>query len=293
MFPEYPFSSHFATVDGHRLHYLDEGEGRVIVMVHGNPTWSYYYRHLVAALSRTHRVIAVDHLGCGLSDKPQAYPYRLANHISNLEALLQQLGVFSYSLIVHDWGGAIGLGVAGKNPAVLEKLVVLNTAAFRSHLIPWRIRVCRWPLLGSLLVRGLNGFARPAVYMAVRRPLSAEVAAAYLAPYDSWNNRVAVDGFVQDIPMEPSHPSYATLQQVEEGLAAIASANIPVRICWGGRDFCFNDHFLDEWRRRFPKATCHYFRNAGHYVLEDAREDIVRVLTQFFSDTARGGQPGR
>lgn len=252
-------------------------------MVHGNPTWSYYYRHLITQLAKTHRVIAVDHLGCGLSDKPHGYPYRLRNHIDNLESLLRHLHVDSYSLIVHDWGGAIGLGVAGRNPAALERLVILNTAAFRSQRIPWRIRVCRWPLIGSLLVRGLNGFAGPAVFMAVTRRLRPEVAKAYLAPYDSWRNRVAVYGFVRDIPLAPSHPSYAALKEVEEGLPALAARAVPTIICWGGRDFCFNDHFYQEWRARFPSADCHYFPEAGHYVLEDVRSEISALLETFFA----------
>jgi haloalkane dehalogenase len=280
-FPEYPFSSHFAIIDGHHLHYIDEGTGPVIVMVHGNPTWSYYYRHLIALLSRSHRVIAVDHLGCGLSDKPQDYPYRLQNHIDNLENLLGGLQIVSYSLIVHDWGGAIGLGVAARNPLVLEKLVILNTAAFCSSRIPLRIRVCRWPLLGSLLVRGFNGFAGPAVFMAVTKSLRPEVARAYLAPYDSWDNRVAVHGFVRDIPLTSAHPSYAALKEVEEGLPHLAARNIPVLICWGGRDFCFNDHFYQEWQHRFPRAECHYFPEAGHYVLEDALAEIRPLLEGF------------
>ncbi len=292
MYPEYPFSSHFATIDnghdGHRLHYIDEGAGPVIVMVHGNPTWSYYYRHLIALLSKTHRVIAIDHLGCGLSDKPQGYPYQLRNHIDNLEALLRQLEITSYSLIVHDWGGAIGLGVAGRNPAALERLVILNTAAFRSQRIPWRIRVCRWPVIGSLLVRGLNGFAGPAVFMAVTRRLRPEVARAYLAPYDSWRNRVAVYGFVRDIPLTLSHPSYATLKEVEEGLSGLAARAVPTLICWGGQDFCFNDHFYQEWRTRFPSADCHYFPEAGHYVLEDALPEIKVLLEIFFTGNLAG-----
>ncbi len=254
-------------------------------MVHGNPTWSYYYRHLVALFSKTHRVIAIDHLGCGLSDKPQNYPYQLQNHMDNLEALLHQLEINSYSLIVHDWGGAIGLGVAGRNPDAVERLVILNTAAFRSQRIPWRIRLCRWPLIGPLLVRGLNGFAGPAVFMAVTRRLCSEVARAYLAPYDSWRNRVAVYGFVRDIPLAPAHPSYTTLLKVEEGLEVIAARGIPVLICWGGRDFCFNDHFYQEWRARFPMAECHYFKDAGHYVLEDALPQIRPLLEDFFADT--------
>jgi cis-3-alkyl-4-acyloxetan-2-one decarboxylase len=294
-FPEYPFSSHFATIDGHRLHYLDEGTGPVIVMVHGNPTWSYYYRHLVTLLSRTNRVIAVDHLGCGLSDKPQNYPYQLKNHIDNLQALLTQLQITSYSMIVHDWGGAIGLGVAGKTPQALEKLVILNTAAFRSQRIPWRIQLCRWPFIGKLLVRGLNGFAGPAVFMAVTRRLRPEVAQAYLAPYDCWDNRVAVDGFVRDIPLNSTHPSYETLARVEEGLQALADRDIPVLVCWGGRDFCFNDHFYHEWQRRFPHAQCHYFKEAGHYVLEDALPVIRPLLEDFFAgvsgSSAKSDQP--
>ncbi len=262
-------------------------------MVHGNPTWSYYYRHLVTLLSKTHRVIAIDHLGCGLSDKPQDYPYQLQNHMDNLEALLRQLRITSYSLIVHDWGGAIGLGVAGRNPVALEKLVILNTAAFRSQRIPWRIRLCRWPLIGPLLVRGLNGFAAPAVFMAVTRRLRPEVARAYLAPYDSWRNRVAVDAFVRDIPLDPAHPSFATLQHVEEGLEVLAAGAIPVLICWGGRDFCFNDHFYREWRARFPRADCHYFKDAGHYVLEDALPRIRPLLEDFFAGvTASSGNSG-
>jgi haloalkane dehalogenase len=296
-FPEYPFSSHFATIDGYRLHYLDEGTGPVIVMVHGNPTWSYYFRHLVTLLSRTNRVIAVDHLGCGLSDKPQDYPYQLKNHMDNLQSLLTQLGIASYSLIVHDWGGAIGLGVAGKNPQALEKLVILNTAAFRSQRIPWRIQLCRWPVIGKVLVRGLNGFAGLAVFMAVTRRLRPEVARAYLAPYDCWDNRVAVDGFVRDIPLSPTHPSHGTLVRVEEGLHALAARPIPVLICWGGRDFCFNDHFYREWQERFPHARCHYFKDAGHYVLEDALPSIRPLLEDFFAavpgSSAPTGHPAR
>lgn len=252
-------------------------------MVHGNPTWSYYYRHLVTLLAKTNRVIAIDHLGCGLSDKPQNYPYRLQNHIDNLQSLLAQLSISFYSLIVHDWGGAIGLGVAGRNPGALERLVILNTAAFCSQRVPWRIRLCRLPLIGSLLVRGLNGFAGPAVFMAVARRLRPEVAKAYLAPYNSWHNRVAVYGFVRDIPLSPSHPSYAALVRVEEGLQTLAARDIPMLVCWGGRDFCFNDFFYQEWRRRFPKADCHYFKDAGHYVLEDALEEIRPLLERFFA----------
>ena len=282
MYPEYPFVSRYITIGGHRLHYIDEGVGPVIVMVHGNPTWSYYYRNVISLLSREYRVIALDNIGCGLSDKPQDYPYRLRNHIDNLTSAINHLQIKKCSLVVHDWGGAIGMGYAGQYPEQIEKIVILNTAAFRSSRIPLRIRICRWPVFGALLVRGCNGFARPALAMAVTRPLRKEIAKAYIAPYDSWRNRVAVHGFVRDIPLSPDHPSYGTLVQVEMNLARLSVGNHPMLILWGGKDFCFNRSFFEEWSRRFPAAETHYFENGGHYILEDCLDDIAAQLLRFF-----------
>jgi cis-3-alkyl-4-acyloxetan-2-one decarboxylase len=280
LYPEYPFVSRYITLGGHRLHYIDEGKGPVIVMVHGNPTWSYYYRNLISLLSGDHRVIAVDNLGCGLSDKPQDYPYRLSDHIANLTAFLQCLDITKCSLVVHDWGGAIGMGYAGRFPERIEKIVVLNTAAFRSTRIPFRIRACRWPVIGPLLVRGCNGFAWPAVFMAVTKPLKKKIARAYLAPYNSWRNRIAIFAFVRDIPLSPAHPSYETLVQVEMNLAGLSAH--PLLILWGGREFCFNRSFYDEWCKRFPSAEKYYFEDGGHYVLEDCLEEITPILRGFF-----------
>lgn len=282
MYPEYPFQSHFFTIGKHQIHYVDEGQGDVIVMVHGNPTWSYYYRRLINLLSKEHRVIAIDHLGCGLSDKPQDYNYCLQNHIDNLDTLLSHLDVQEFSLVVHDWGGAIGMGVAAKHPTMVQRAMVLNTAAFRSQRIPLRISACRWPLIGEPLVRGLNGFAGPAIWMAVTKKMDQETAKAYLAPYDSWNNRVAVFAFVKDIPLTQEHQSYETLKAVEEGLGKLQKSNLPMLICWGGKDFCFNKSFYDEWCMRFPNAETHYFSESGHYILEDSFNEIAPLATHFF-----------
>ncbi len=281
-FFEYPFADHFFERDGHRLHYLDEGEGDVIVMVHGNPTWSYYFRHLVCQLSLRHRVIVPDHIGCGLSDKPQHYSYCLAQHVENLEMLLDHLDISRYSLVVHDWGGAIGMGCAVTAPEKIDRIVVTNSAAFRSSRIPFRIRLCRWPLLGRFLVRGLNVFARGAVVMAVNQKMAKEAAAAYVAPYDSWQNRVAVSAFIEDIPLDPQDKSYQKLVEIEQGLDRLREHKIPMLIIWGGRDFCFTRHFYDEWRERFPEAEGIYFDDAGHYVLEDKKDAIAPLLARFF-----------
>ncbi len=285
MYPDYPFQSHYHNIDGNRIHYVDEGQGDVIVMVHGNPTWSFYYRRLISLLAKKHRVIAVDHMGCGLSDKPQEYDYYLQNHINNLDSLLQHLEVQSFSLCVHDWGGAIGVGVAAKNPGRLSRIMVMNTAAFRSRRIPLRISVCRWPIVGEPLVRAFNGFAGPAVSMAVTKKMDKEVAGAYLAPYDSWQNRVAVAAFVKDIPLSQAHPSYQSLLHVEQGLEKLQELRVPMLICWGGKDFCFNKHFYDEWCARFPDAETHYFAESGHYILEDAFEEIAPLADRFFGSS--------
>lgn len=281
MLYQYPFSSNYFTVDSHRLHYLDEGDGPCVVLVHGNPTWSYYYRRLVSALSSTHRVIAIDHIGCGLSDKPQQYDYTLAKHINNLQALLEHLQIERYSLVVHDWGGAIGFGAAVKHPDRLERAVVLNTAAFRSQRIPFRIGLCKIPVIGEFIVRAFNGFAWPATFMAVEKKLKKEVKKAYLKPYNSWENRIATHRFVKDIPLKNDHESYQTLKEVEEGLERFQQRELPLLIGWGGKDFCFNDHFFNEWKRRFKNALVYYYPDGGHYILEDKWNEINPVITKF------------
>jgi cis-3-alkyl-4-acyloxetan-2-one decarboxylase len=283
LYPEYLFSPHYFQIGQHKLHYIDEGQGPVIVMVHGNPTWSYYFRNLITLLSKNHRVIALDHLGCGLSDKPQEYDYCLDNHIANLTLLLDSLQINNCSLIVHDWGGAIGMGYAVSHVESIDKIVILNTAAFRSQQIPLRIQSCRIPFLGTLIVRGCNGFAWPATFMAVEKTLDKKVADAYTAPYDSWNNRIAVDAFIKDIPLEVHHRSYATLTGIENGLEVIKEAKIPMTIIWGGKDFCFNDTFYNEWCQRFPEAEMNYFEHGGHYILEDCRHEIEPILIKFFN----------
>lgn len=282
MYPDYPFQPHFFSRDQHQIHYIDEGAGDVIVMVHGNPTWSYYFRRLISLLAREHRIIVIDHLGCGLSDKPQKYDYCLQNHIDNLAALLEHLKVTSYSMVVHDWGGAIGMGVVAKDSDALKRVLVLNTAAFRSQRIPLRISICRWPLIGEFLVRACNSFAGPAVSMATTKKMDKETAQAFLAPYDSWKNRVAVSSFVRDIPLSPDHPSYKTLERVEKSLEILQDRKLPMLICWGGKDFCFNKEFYDEWCRRFSHADCHYFPQSGHYILEDSFDEIAPLAEDFF-----------
>lgn len=280
---EYPFTPKtFITASGARMSYLDEGprSDEAVLMLHGNPTWSFYYRKLVQALAPGLRCVAPDHIGMGLSEKPPAYDYSLATRIADIEALVDTLGLKRVHLVVHDWGGAIGFGFAARHPAMIGRLVILNTAAFRSTRIPLRIALCKAAGVGPLLVRGLNGFAWPATWMAMRRrALNVEEKRGYLLPYDSWANRIAVSEFVRDIPMSAEHRSWKTLSAIEEALPQFHDR--PALIVWGGRDFCFNDSFLARWREIFPQATVNRIADAGHYVLDDAREEVVPQIVAF------------
>jgi cis-3-alkyl-4-acyloxetan-2-one decarboxylase len=281
----YPFQSHEMLLDGHRYHYLDEGSGPAVLMVHGNPTWSFYWRNLVLALRARYRVIVPDHIGHGLSDKPspREYSYRLDQRIGDLRALIERLGLERISLVVHDWGGPIGVGAAVETPERFSRLVLMNTAVYRSDRCPWPIRICRTPVLGQFIVQGLNLFARDAASSTIHKKerITPAVRAGYLAPYDSWANRVSVYRFVRDIPMNARHPSYPTICRIEAGLDKLQS--LPASIIWGMRDWCFDSRFLDRLIEVFPKAEVHRLPDAAHYVVEDAHEQIAPLLEDFFN----------
>ncbi len=279
----YPFEPRGLSIGGHLLSYLDEGKGQPILFVHGNPTWSFAWREFVKSFRATHRCIAVDHLGCGLSDKPENYDYCLENHISNLVKLVETLDLHEITLVVHDWGGAIGLGALGRQPKRFAKVVITNTAAFPSPHIPLRIAACRLPVLGTIGVRGMNLFAGMATTMATERAegLSPEVKAGYLAPYHGWKNRVAIDRFVKDIPMSPHHRSYKTLKEVEGALEVVKT--LPTLIMWGMKDWCFSPWFYQQFCQRLPQARKVEFGHAGHYLFEDACEEMLAEMRLFLS----------
>jgi len=281
----YPFEGRRFEVGGHQLHCLDEGAGPPVLMVHGNPSWSFYYRDMVRALRSTHRCIVPDHIGCGLSDKPgdDTYDYTLGRRIDDLDALVEQLAPGPLTLMVHDWGGAIGLGWAARHPELVERLVILNTAAFhnpRGLSIPPSLWLARNTKLGALLVQGLNAFSAGATRLAVERRLPAAVRKAYIAPYDSWDTRVATLRFVQDIPLSEQDPAWAHIEAAAAGLSHFTET--PALICWGERDFVFDAPFLDEWQRRLPQAEVHRFPDGGHYILEDEGPAIRGHVQRFF-----------
>ena len=285
----YPFSGKFMALNGGaKMHYLDEGSGEPVVMLHGNPSWSFYYRDLAQALRGGSRVIVPDHIGCGLSDKPgdDRYEYTLKNRVDDVEFLLDALGVKeNIILVVHDWGGMIGLAWAVRHPERIKKLVILNTGAFflpDGKSFPAALRLCRTPL-GAALIRGFNAFARGAAWTGCKRHrMPKALRDAYAAPYDSWANRIATLRFVEDIPLKPDDKAYGLVHETQEKLGSLAA--LPLLICWGMKDFVFDGHFLEEWKRRFPRAEVHAFPDCGHYILEDAKEEVIPLIKNFISN---------
>ena len=285
----YPFKANYLNINGFNYHYVDEGHGDPVVMVHGNPTWSFYFRELIKALSSQCRTIVPDHIGCGLSDKPDAiaYDFKLKNRVDDLDYLLDQLGVReNITLILHDWGGMIGMAYAVRYPARVRRLVLMNTYAFlppADYRIPWVAYFIRHAgPLASLAVLGLNLFSLAALHLNSRQGLAQDVKNGLTAPYNCWNHRIAVLRFVQDIPLSRKDPSYQLAKSVDDQLAIFSDT--PILVCWGEHDFVFNHHFLSEWQRRFPKADIHRFSEAGHYILEDVPEKIVPMVRDFLQN---------
>lgn len=289
--PDYNFTNNYADLNGHRLHYLDEGTGLPVVMVHGNPSWSYYYRKLVLQLRDRFRCIVPDHIGCGLSDKPRdnEYEYTLERRVTDLEQLLATLALQEpITWIVHDWGGMIGLTTALRDFDNIARIVIMNTSGFlkpATKELPWQLRLARSPL-GPLLVQGGNAFAAGATLTATKTGMARDVRKAYTAPYNSWQNRIATLRFVQDIPLSPNDRAYALVKWTDDNLHRLTQK--PFMIAWGRHDFVFDDHFLNEWRRRFPNVPTHIFEYAGHYVLEDAADELVPLIDKFVSQKEAG-----
>nr|WP_187257379.1 alpha/beta fold hydrolase [Flavihumibacter stibioxidans] len=255
-------------------------------MLHGNPTWSFYYRELVQKLSPFYHCLVPDHIGCGYSDKPgdKEYSYTLEQRVNDLEQFLQRKNITTnIHLVLHDWGGIIGMAYAHRHPGSIKKIVVMNTAAF--HLpegkpFPIALRLARtWP--GAFMIRAFNAFSGIAAYEGAKRiRLPKEVRQGLVAPYNSWKNRIATLRFVQDVPLKPGDPGYDMVTAMQENLYRFRKT--PMLIAWGMKDMVFDRHILDKWVCYFPGALVHRFEDSGHYILEDQQEAIGKLVINFF-----------
>ncbi|MBB6440039.1 alpha/beta fold hydrolase [Streptomyces candidus] len=296
----YPFSPHWYTHrSGARQHYLDEGAGEPVILLHGNPTWSYCWRHLIHGLRGTYRCIAPDHIGMGLSGRPdeRRHPYSAMQRLTDLQILtdhlIQERGVADqgWTLVAHDWGGTIGMALARRNPGLVRRLVLLNTVAFpwpHDYRLPLPLRLIRNHQWAARMVHRSNAFVKAAARRGVTQPLPAEVRRAYSAPYRKARHRLAVVRFVQDIPVHPSDPSWPLVEGAEKEVAALAE--LPAFIGWGDKDPVFTETLLREWQRRLPKAQVHRYPQAGHFVMEDAGRALIPAIQDFLAATPPAGQ---
>ena len=270
----YPFDPHtFDSADG-RMRYLDEGDGPAVLLVHGTPTWSFLWRRLVPQLSRTHRVIVPDHLGFGLSDKPPDAPYRPQDHARRLAALVDALGLDDFALVVHDFGGPIGLPLALDRPESVRALGLHNTWLWSLADDPQTARASRFlgGPVGRLLYTRFNVSPRvllPALF-ADRRRLDAVVHRSYLQPFPDAASRMAPWALAGALVGEGAW--------YEEQWGRVGRlAGTPALLAWGERDPAFGAEALARWRRALPDATVEAFPEAGHFVQEEAPAWAGRV----------------
>jgi len=284
----YPFESKFMNLNGHELHYIDEGKGKPVVMIHGNPTWSFYFRNLVTCLSKNFRAIALDHIGCGFSDKPDAKTsaYTLENRINDFETFISRLNITEkINLVVHDWGGMIGLAYAVRHPERIEKIIITNTSGFflpKEKTFPFVLKFIKYIRFFAIpAVLGLNAFARGALTLACKTKLPEKAKKGLVEPYNSWKNRIATLKFVQDIPITTKDQSYPVVDHVDRHLKMLPESNL--MFLWGAGDFVFDLTFLNEFKRRFPRAKTHVFHDAGHYLFEDKPDETARLINAFLT----------
>ncbi|MCP3966956.1 MAG: alpha/beta fold hydrolase [Lentisphaerae bacterium] len=276
----YPFKSNFLKVKGYRYHYIDEGQGdQPMLMIHGNPTWSFMYRDLITEFSRDFRVIAPDHLGCGLSEKPLDFQYRIETHIDNLESLIFSLNLRNITLVLHDSGATIGMGFAVRHPEMISRLIILNSAAFSVEWLPFRLALCKIPWLDDKIIRRSGLFVWASNLINSVKNMSPMVKKGYKLPYQSSDDRIALLRFVQDIPLDPEHISYEVLLEIEHGLWMFRE--MPVCIVWGMRDWLYSHRYLMRWKLYYPQAEVLELDNAGQYLLEDEGQETIKFIRHF------------
>ena len=279
----YPFQSRFLDVDGGRMHYVDEGSGPAVVMVHGTPTWSFLYRHLITTLSRSHRVIAPDHIGFGLSEKPAGWSYRPEDHARNLATLIDRLALRDVALVVHDFGGPIGLSYAIDRPENVDALVLFNTWMW--SLTGTRAeRISRFMAgpIGRFFYRQLNLSPRVLVKMAFadKRKLTAQVHRHYIAAFPSPAERQGP--WVLARELIGSTDWYESLWRRRERIAGK-----PALLLWGMKDPAFGPDALARWKGAFRDFSVVELPEAGHFVQEEAPEEAARSIAEFLARSDR------
>ncbi|MCB8944442.1 MAG: alpha/beta fold hydrolase [Ardenticatenaceae bacterium] len=279
---EYPFAPQQFRLPMGQMSYVDVGDGEPIVMVHGNPVWSFVYRHLIKQLHGRYRCLAMDHIGFGLSDKPYHWSYRPQDHAANLQTFLDALELQDITLVVQDWGGPIGLSYAINNPAQVKRLVILNTWLWPVN-DDWYYRAFSGFVggaIGRFLIRRFNFFARSVVRTAYgdKRRLTPHLHAHYLAALPTPESRKGSWVFPHEII--GSTDWLAQLWQKRANLA-----DKPTLLAWGMKDIAFREKELRRWQTLFPQAAVTRFADAGHYVQDEKGPEVAALIETFMSSS--------
>lgn len=279
----FPFESRFVEVDGVRLARIDEGSGEPVVMVHGNPTWSYLYRHFVGPLATAgYRAVAPDLLGFGRSDKPLV-DYTYERHIASLSAHLLALDLRDITMVVQDWGSPISLAFASEHPERVKRLVVMNARPrpFESESeLPAIFARFREPIMGEVLVQGLNAFVEGMIPNGIfkKERVTPALLDAYRAPLPDFNSRAAALAFARGHPIGPGHRDYERERRTSEWVSRFRG---PALLVCALRDHAYAQKSLEIWQELLPHATSRTLPDAAHYLQEDAHEEIVPWIIEF------------
>ena len=271
----YPFTSRAVQLAAGRMHYVDEGRGETLLFVHGTPTWSFEFRHLIAALSDRYRCIAPDHLGFGLSERPRDFAYTPEAHAANLAEFVDHLALDRVTLIVHDFGGPIGMPLALRDRSPVEKVAILNSWCWPFADNKDAVRKAR--LAGSGVGRWLYKYANASLRLIMpsaygdRRKLTPAIHRQYLSVFEDRSARVLVLHALAKALLD-SHDFFASLWRDAERLR-----RFPTLIVWGLKDSAFPPYHLERWRGLLPAAKVAVLENAGHWPHE---EDHARVLNE-------------
>ena len=275
----FPFASRFVDVEGCRVHYVDEGRGPTLLMLHGNPTWSFLYRNVIRGLSDRFRCVALDYPGFGLSRAPAGYDFRPASHAAVVARFVRALDLTRVTLMVQDWGGPIGLGVAGREPERFRALVIGNTWAWPVNGDRHFERFAKTfgGTVGRFAIRHFNAFVNLLLPAGTTRRLRKEVMAAYRAPFPTPASREPTAVFPREILASREY-----LAEVARRLPAIS--HLPTLLVWGGKDIAFRAPELRRFESTFTSCKTVHLPRAGHFIQEDAPEAIVEAVRRFWAE---------
>ncbi|MBD3343151.1 MAG: alpha/beta fold hydrolase [Candidatus Lokiarchaeota archaeon] len=277
----FPFKPNYVKVNGFQMHYVDEGEGEIIVCLHGMPTWGYLYRNFIRKLSKSYRLIVPDQMGFGKSDVPQDKPYILKQHINNLKAFVEILNLKDIALIVQDWGGPIGIGYAVDNPDNVKRLIIMNTSigVMKENVKPWYYSMEKRGIydkfiknIGGIMKMGINN----------KEKITPTLLEAYEAPFPNDESYIGALAWPKDIPVGKSHPSAESMLHIRENLDNLE--NKPKILIWGLKDPIFPPMLIEWWNKIYPGIETHKIEEASHFLQEDSPKEIIEIIKRFLQN---------